>query len=110
MPVAFNQDAFWQDVDDHLIRYAGGSAFVPRIIVKAEGATMWDANDNKIIDWTSGQMSSMFGHCNPEIVSVVHDYMSTLDHLFSGFVSRPVVDAAAMLASMLPPSLSKVSE
>ncbi|WWC58197.1 uncharacterized protein I303_100733 [Kwoniella dejecticola CBS 10117] len=63
---------------------------------------------NEIIDWTSGQMSSMLGHGNQEIVQVVNDSMSTLDHLFSGFVSKPVVEAAKFLSSLLPPQLSKV--
>lgn len=71
---------------------------------------MWDSDGKEIIDWTSGQMSSMLGHSHPEIVNTVTDSMCTLDHLFSGFVSPPVVNAAEMLSSLLPPSLSKSSE
>ncbi|WRT65282.1 uncharacterized protein IL334_002225 [Kwoniella shivajii] len=109
MPAAtFNSKQFWADADSHLIRYSGGGSFVNRVIVNAQGCTMMDSEGNEIIDWTSGQMSSMLGHANPEIVQVVNDSMSTLDHLFSGFISRPVVDAATMLASLLPPELSKV--
>ncbi|WVQ80944.1 hypothetical protein IAT38_003051 [Cryptococcus sp. DSM 104549] len=104
----FNKDQFWKDADSHLIRYSGGGGFVNRVIVKAHGCTLIDSDGNDIIDWTSGQMSSMLGHSNPEIVQVVNDSMSTLDHLFSGFITKPVVDAAAMLASILPPQLSKV--
>jgi len=33
--------------------------------------------------------------------------MATLDHLFSGMITRPVVDLSVQLASLLPPSLSK---
>jgi 2,2-dialkylglycine decarboxylase (pyruvate) len=106
----FNATKFWESADRHLIRYAGGGAFSNRIIVKAQGAKLWDHEGKLIIDWTSGQMSSMLGHGHPEIVQTVTDLMSTLDHLFSGFVTRPVVDAAEMLASLLPPSLSKISE
>lgn len=106
----FNATKFWESADNHLIRYAGGGAFSNRIIVKAQGAKLWDHEGKMIIDWTSGQMSSMLGHGHPEIVQTVTDLMSTLDHLFSGFVTRPVVDAAEMLASLLPPSLSKISE
>ncbi|ORY35051.1 dialkylglycine decarboxylase [Naematelia encephala] len=103
-----NSDSFWQEADASLIRYNGAGDFVRRVIVKARGSTMWDSDGNEIIDWTSGQMSSMLGHSHPEIVETVADSMSTLDHLFSGFVSKPVVDAAVMLGSILPPSLSKV--
>lgn len=105
-----NAQAFWDSADKHLIRYAGGGDFVKRIIVRAQGCKMWDNEGKEIIDWTSGQMSSMLGHSHPEIVNTIIDSMSTLDHLFSGFVTTPVVDAAEMLASLLPPSLSKSSE
>lgn len=101
-------EVFWEKADDHLIRYSGSGDFVRRVITKASGCTLYDSEGKPIIDWTSGQMSAMLGHAHPEIIATVNDAMSTLDHLFSGFVTRPVVDAAAMLSSMLPESLSKV--
>ncbi|WWD22575.1 hypothetical protein CI109_107068 [Kwoniella shandongensis] len=104
----FDADQFWSDANNHLIRYSGGSQFIKRVIVKAQDCILIDSDGKEIIDWTSGQMSSMLGHGHPEIVQVVHDSMSTLDHLFSGFITKPVVDAATMLASLLPPQLSKI--
>ncbi|KAK4688203.1 2,2-dialkylglycine decarboxylase (pyruvate), partial [Tremellales sp. Uapishka_1] len=103
---AFNETEFWTDADAHVYRYGGN--FVRRVIVKANGCLMWDAEGKEIIDWTSGQMSSLLGHSHPEIVDTVHHSMSTLDHLFSGFITKPVVDASAMLASLLPEQLQKV--
>jgi 2,2-dialkylglycine decarboxylase (pyruvate) len=103
-----SNEVFWETADDHLIRYSGSGDFVRRVITKASGCTLYDSDGKPIIDWTSGQMSAMLGHAHPEIIATINDAMSTLDHLFSGFVTRPVVDAAAMLSSMLPESLSKV--
>lgn len=53
-------------------------------------------------------MSSILGHSHPEIVEVIKESAQNLDHLFSGMLSRPVVNLAAKLTSLLPPGLDKV--
>jgi adenosylmethionine-8-amino-7-oxononanoate aminotransferase len=53
-------------------------------------------------------MSSILGHSHPEICQVVTKQIRSLDHLFSGMLSRPVVDLASKLAKLLPPGLDKV--
>jgi len=53
-------------------------------------------------------MSSILGHGNPEIVSVISKHARTLDHLFSGMLSRPVVELASKLTGMLPDGLDRV--
>lgn len=97
---------FWDDVDRHLIRYGG--TFVPAIIERAEGAYVYDADGRKILDFTSGQMSAILGHGHPEVVATIAASAATLDHLFSGMLSRPVVDLARELAATLPDPLEKV--
>ncbi|KAJ7858629.1 dialkylglycine decarboxylase [Mycena olivaceomarginata] len=99
---------FWEQADDCLIRYSGGASFIHRIIERADGVYLYDADGKRIIDFTSGQMSSILGHSNPEIVDIIHKQVATLDHLFSGMLSRPVVDLGSKLCSMLPPGLDKV--
>lgn len=99
-------DQFWQDANQHVMRY--GASFVPRIIVRANGSYVYDEDGAAILDFTSGQMSSVLGHSHPDIVATVTDAVSTLDHLYSGMLSRPVVDLAKALSATLPPSLSKV--
>ena len=85
---------FWATAERHLIRYGRGG-FVPSIIERASGSTLWDAEGRAILDFTSGQMSSLLGHGHPAIVETVVSRSATLDHLFSGMLSRPVVDLAA---------------
>jgi len=98
-------EGFWGEVENHLIRYGG--AFTPAVIDRAEGAFVYDEQGRAILDFTSGQMSAILGHCHPEIVQAVRDGVGRLDHLFSGMLSRPVVDLASELARKLPPQLSK---
>jgi 2,2-dialkylglycine decarboxylase (pyruvate) len=101
-----NDDAtFWNNARQHLIRY--GATFEPMIIERAEGSFVYDADDRAILDFTSGQMSAVLGHSHPEIVSVISEYAGKLDHLFSGMLSRPVVDLATRLAGIAPGALDR---
>ncbi|MEU5835557.1 aspartate aminotransferase family protein [Streptomyces diacarni] len=98
-------DTFWNDVDRHLVRY--GAGFTPRVIESAGGSYVHDSDGAAVLDFTSGQMSAVLGHSHPDIVRAVSHAVATLDHLFSGMLSRPVVDLAKKLAATLPESLSK---
>lgn len=99
-------EQFRQDAERHVVRY--GSAFVPRIIKRANGSYVYDERGTAILDFTSGQMSSILGHSHPDIVETVTTAVETLDHLYSGMLSAPVVELARRLTATLPDSLSKV--
>src|SRR5690349_3321673 len=98
--------AFWSDVDRHVVRY--NPSWVPAIVERAEGSTLYTSDGRELIDFTSGQMSSILGHSHPEIVKTVREGIGTLDHLFSGMLSRPVLELSRRLAESLPDPLSKV--
>ncbi len=67
------------------LRHDGGRAPGPRLHVRA------DERDPR--------------HSHPAIVETVRRQVGTLDHLFSGMLSRPVVDLARRLAGTLPDPL-----
>src|ERR1700747_1548969 len=90
-------DTFWADADRHLIRYAGAGAFTREIIDHAAGSFLFTEDGREILDFTSGQMSAILGHSHPEIVATITRQAARLDHLFSGMLSRPVVDLARPL-------------
>src|SRR5690349_2086922 len=104
-PYAGGVSDFWQDVEAHLVRYGG--RFSPAIIERAAGSYVYDADGRAILDFTSGQMSAILGHSHPDVVATVRDYAGRLDHLFSGMLSRPVVDLARRLAGLTPAPLTK---
>ncbi len=89
-----------------MVRY--GASFVPRIITRAKGSHVYDDTGAALLDFTSGQMSSVLGHSHPDVVATVNASMATLDHLYSGMLSVPVVEFARALAATLPASLQKV--
>ncbi|WP_198084366.1 aspartate aminotransferase family protein [Variovorax sp. E3] len=101
-----NDDSkFWAQARRHLVRYGG--SFEPLIIERAQGSFVYDADGRGILDFTSGQMSALLGHSHPDIVAVVSQYARTLDHLFSGMLSRPVVALAAEIARHAPGELER---
>ncbi len=99
--MSLNDDpAFWASARKHLTRY--GPSFESIIVERAEGSFVYDADGRAILDFTSGQMSAVLGHGHPDIVATVQKQVATLDHLFSGMLSRPVVELASRLAALAP--------
>ncbi|TLD23831.1 hypothetical protein PspLS_06352 [Pyricularia sp. CBS 133598] len=81
--------------------------FSPALIVKAEGTKLYDQNGRDILDFTSGQMSSLLGHSHPEIAEVVQNTDATLDHLLSNMIAYSVAELAERLAGFLLKPLEK---
>ncbi len=90
----------WLRAQRHLLPFGGD--FVPFLPQRAEGAFLYDEDGRRVLDFTSGQMSAILGHCHPEIVATVRDAVGRLDHLFSSMVSEPVINLAAALAALVP--------
>ncbi|MFI2365407.1 aspartate aminotransferase family protein [Promicromonospora sp. NPDC019610] len=96
---------FQDEADRLLIRY--GPSFSPRLIERAAGSYVYDSDGTPILDFTSGQMSSILGHAHPDIVATVSSSVASLDHLFSGMLSAPVLGLADRLTGTLPAGLDK---
>lgn len=100
-----NATAFFAKADKYLM--STGVPYSPIVITKAKGTRLYNQDGRSILDFTSGQMSSLLGHSHPEIVQVVQKYVAELDHLLSNMITHPVVDLAERLARFLPPPLEK---
>lgn len=98
-------DDFWSRANKCLMHT--GVAPSPIVIKKAKGTRLYDTNDREILDFTSGQMSSILGHSHPEIVEVVQTYVGELDHLLSSMITWPVVELGERLARVMPAPLEK---
>ncbi|MEJ8280861.1 aspartate aminotransferase family protein [Pseudonocardia spirodelae] len=84
---------------EHLIRYSGRGGFSPEVIAHARGTTITTESGRELLDFTSGQMSAILGHSHPEIVATVREQVGRLDHLYSGMLSRPVVELCERLCA-----------
>ena len=95
----------WQDGQDSLLHY--GTSFHPEIITAAQGISIETSSGHRMMDWTSGQMSCLVGHGNPEVVETITRHAQSLDHLFSGMLSPPVIRLGKRLTDLLPRGLDK---
>jgi 4-aminobutyrate aminotransferase-like enzyme len=93
------------DADEHLLSY--GTSYHPEIITSADGIYVETHSGHRMMDFTSGQMSCLIGHGNPEVVQVIREHAQHLDHLFSGMISPPVINLAKRLTSVTPAGLDK---
>lgn len=96
--------AFAARAGRHLLHY--GCDFADFVPVRAQGCWLYDGAGNKMLDFTSGQMSAILGHSHPEIHATIKQASGTLDHLFSAMISEPVVALAEKLSAQ-EPELSK---
>jgi 2,2-dialkylglycine decarboxylase (pyruvate) len=87
---------------DHLIHFSGRGGFSPGVIARAAGSTVVTEDGHALLDFTSGQMSAILGHSHPDIVATVRARVGELDHLYSGMLSRPVLDLAERLTATVP--------
>ncbi|CAN9231947.1 unnamed protein product [Alternaria alternata] len=94
-----------RDADDCLLTY--GTAFHPEIITSTDGINVVTASGHRMMDFTSGQMSTLIGHGHPEVVKVIAEHAQHLDHLFSGMLSPPVINLAKRLTGVAPAGLDK---
>src|SRR5882757_4275440 len=88
-----------------LIRYAGG--FAPFVVERAEGAWVFTTDGQRILDFTSGQISSTLGHNHPRIVEAIERSLRDVIHLNSWMVNEDVLELARRLAELLPEPLER---
>lgn len=89
----------------YLIRYAGD--FAPFVVSKAEGAWVETTDGQRILDFTSGQISSTLGHNHPRILAAIQRSLREVIHLNSWMVSEDVLELARRLAELLPQPLAR---
>lgn len=104
-PITPHQDGWLQEAESVLIRYCGD--FSPFLIERAEGAYIYTTDGRAILDFTSGQMCSVFGHNHPKVVQAIKEACDSGLHLLSTMLSPAVVELCRQLAELLPEGLNR---
>jgi 2,2-dialkylglycine decarboxylase (pyruvate) len=91
--------------EQFLIRYAG--SFAPFVVERAEGCWVHTTDGRRILDFTSGQISSTLGHNHPRVVAAVEHALRTSIHLNSWMLADDVLELARRLAEVLPEPLER---
>ena len=71
---------------------------LPRVIVRAEGCYMYDADGNEILDMFPGWAVSGIGHCHPNVVEAIRKQAGELLHVDNTFYSEPQGKLAQLLS------------
>lgn len=89
--------------EKYLIRYAGD--FAPFVVAKALGSWVETTDGRRILDFTSGQISSTLGHNHPKIVEAIQRSLREVIHLNSWMINEDVLALGERLAQLLPDPL-----
>jgi len=78
-----------------------------KVLVRGEGAYVWDQDDRRYMDFSSGIGVVNTGHCHPRVVKAVREQAGRALHLQAnvGFVHEPMLRLIAALREIVPPKL-----
>jgi acetylornithine aminotransferase len=86
-------------------RYQGAlmNTFGPpqRVLVRGEGAYVWDVDGNRYLDLLGGIAVNALGHAHPAILDAVTTQLGTLGHVSNFFTSTPQVELAEKLLELV---------
>ena len=75
-----------------------------RVLVRGQGAHVWDADGTEYIDLLAGIAVNCLGHAHPAVVAAVSEQISTLGHISNFFTSPAQVRLAEELDELVFPS------
>ncbi len=94
-----------QTSQDWLGRYQGALMHtfgVPKLVlVRGEGAHVWDADGLEYVDLLGGIAVNALGHAHPALVAAVTDQLTTLGHVSNFFTTAPQVELAERLLELV---------
>jgi 4-aminobutyrate aminotransferase-like enzyme len=79
----------------------------PPVLVRGEGAHLFDADGRRYLDCFSGVSVVNAGHANPEIVAAAVEQMHRLAHTTTVYLTEPMLELARVLAELAPPGLRR---
>jgi 4-aminobutyrate aminotransferase/4-aminobutyrate aminotransferase/(S)-3-amino-2-methylpropionate transaminase len=79
----------------------------PPVLVRGEGAYLFDAEGRRYLDCFSGVSVMNAGHCNPEITAAAVGQMYRLQHTTTVYLTEPMLELARTLAELTPPGLRR---
>ncbi|MCS6968861.1 MAG: adenosylmethionine--8-amino-7-oxononanoate transaminase [Cytophagales bacterium] len=81
----------------------------PLEVIGGEGAWIYTAEGNKILDLISSWWVNLHGHNHPYIAAAIARQAHNLAHvIFAGFTHQPAVLLAQRLLEILPPNMAKI--
>jgi 2,2-dialkylglycine decarboxylase (pyruvate) len=104
MPEIRESLALWERYGEYVLM---ATAYQDRVLTRAHGSTIVDADGNTLIDLEAGQICSILGHNHPKLIERIVAQTQEILHHGTGFLSRPVLEASAKMADIAPGELKK---
>jgi 4-aminobutyrate aminotransferase-like enzyme len=79
----------------------------PPVLVRGEGAYLFDAEDRRYLDCYSGVTVVSAGHSNPEILDAAIDQLRRLQHTTTIYLTEPMLELARVIAELAPGNLRR---
>jgi 4-aminobutyrate aminotransferase-like enzyme len=79
----------------------------PPVLVRGEGAYLFDAMDRRYLDCYSGVTVVSAGHSNPEILDAAIDQLRRLQHTTTIYLTEPMLELARVVAELAPGNLRR---
>ncbi|TET50008.1 MAG: acetylornithine/succinylornithine family transaminase [Anaerolineales bacterium] len=79
----------------------------PYVLVKGEGALLWDAEGREYIDCVAGHGVGNVGHANPAVIEAVAEQMQKLAVVSNGFYNDQRALLLSELTRVAPPGLDR---
>jgi 4-aminobutyrate aminotransferase len=105
--LAAADSATWRERDAELISSAY-HRFSDLVIETAEGAHLYTVDGRDVLDFGCGIGVTNLGHRHPAVVAAVHEQVDRLWHTSVTALHPQMIEAAAALVSVTPPSLDQV--
>ena len=94
-----SEQAAWAARYDEALAHTFGAP--RRVLVRAAGTTVWDADGRAYADFLSSIAVSVLGHCHPAVAAAVADQLGRLDHVSNFFATPPQIELAERLAGLV---------
>jgi 4-aminobutyrate aminotransferase/4-aminobutyrate aminotransferase/(S)-3-amino-2-methylpropionate transaminase len=79
----------------------------PPVLVRGEGAYLFDSGGRRYLDCYSGVTVMNAGHSNPEIIEPAIEQLRRLQHTTSIYLTEPVLELAQQIADLAPGRLRR---
>ena len=96
----------WVELEDR--HTSGVYSKRPLVIVRGEGAKLWDAQGRAYIDCVGGHGVANVGHCHPKVVAAIREQAETLITCPESFYNDRRAELQAELVRIAPLGLERV--
>jgi 4-aminobutyrate aminotransferase/4-aminobutyrate aminotransferase/(S)-3-amino-2-methylpropionate transaminase len=79
----------------------------PPVLVRGQGAHLFDADGKRYLDCFSGVSVVNAGHSNPEVIAAAIEQMGWLQHTTTVYLTEPMLELARVLAGLAPAGLRR---